>query len=74
MRARTGKAARLTSVGFDKDVNDIPEDPAIAAAEKAAHEAAAKEHAEAEAAKAAEQAENDKKVEEAVAAHDAPKE
>lgn len=34
MRARTGKAARLAAIAFDKDVNEIPEDPAIAAAEE----------------------------------------
>jgi large subunit ribosomal protein L19 len=35
MRARTGKAARLTGIAFDKKVNDIPGDPAIEAAKKA---------------------------------------
>lgn len=74
MRDRTGKAARLASVAFDKDVNDIPEDPAIAAAEKAAHEEAVKQHEAEAAAKAAEEAENDKKVAEALAAHEEPKE
>jgi large subunit ribosomal protein L19 len=28
MRARTGKAARLTGVDFDKSINDLPEPPA----------------------------------------------
>ena len=30
MRARTGKSARLAAVAFSKDVNEVPEDPAIA--------------------------------------------
>jgi midasin (ATPase involved in ribosome maturation) len=70
MRARTGKAARLTGVAFDKEVNELPEDPAIAAAEqKLKDEAAAAHKAEAEA-KAAEEAANEAKVAEAVAKHD----
>lgn len=74
MRDRTGKAARLTGVVFDKEVNDIPEDPAVIEAERLAKEEAAKEH-EAEAAKkAAEEAEAAAKVEAAVAAHDQAKE
>ena len=28
MRARTGKAARLTGIAFDKSINDLPEAPA----------------------------------------------
>ena len=40
MRARTGKSARLSAIAFDKDVNVVPEDPAIAiAAAKAEAEA-----------------------------------
>jgi hypothetical protein len=27
MRARTGKAARLTGVAFDSSVNELPEEP-----------------------------------------------
>lgn len=70
MRSRTGKAARLTGVAFDKAVNDLPEDPAIAAAEqKLKEEAAAAHKAEAEA-KAAEEAANEAKVAEALAKHD----
>ena len=70
MRARTGKAARLTGVAFDKDINELPEDPAIAAAElKLKEEAAAAHKAEAEA-KAAEEAATEAKVAEAVAKHD----
>ena len=77
MRARTGKAARLASVDFDKNVNEVPEDPAVLEAERLAKEEAAKEHAAAEAAKAAEDAEAEAKVEAAKAAHaeaEAPKE
>ncbi len=70
MRARTGKAARLAAVDFDKDVNEIPEDPAIAEAEKKAKEEEAAEHAAAEAAKAAEEAEAEAKVEAAKASHE----
>lgn len=70
MRARTGKSARLSSVGFDKTVNDIPEDPAVLEAERIAKEEAAKEHAEAEAQKAEEEAKNEAKVEAAVASHE----
>lgn len=70
MRARTGKAARLAAVEFNKGVNEIPEDPAVLEAERLAKEEAAKEH-EAEAAKkAAEEAEAEAKVEAAKAAHD----
>lgn len=70
MRARTGKSARLAAVDFNKDVNDIPEDPAVLEAERIAKEEAAKEH-EAEAAKkAAEEAEAEAKVEAAKAAHE----
>lgn len=41
MRARTGKAARLTSIDFDKSINDLPEAPAPveAAAEESTEEA-----------------------------------
>lgn len=70
MRARTGKAARLTGVAFDKGVNELPEDPAIAAAEQKLKDDAAAEHAAAEAAKAQEAAETEAKVEAAVASHD----
>jgi large subunit ribosomal protein L19 len=70
MRARTGKAARLTGVDFDKNVNEIPEDPAVLEAERVAKEQAAKEHEEGEAKKAADEAEAEAKVEAAKAAHD----
>lgn len=69
MRARTGKAARLAAVDFNKDVNEIPEDPAVLEAEKKAKEEAAAEHAAAEAAKAAEEADVETKVAAAEAAH-----
>lgn len=70
MRSRTGKAARLTGVAFDKNVNEVPEDPAILEAERLAKEEAAKEHEAAEAAKAAEEAEAEAKVAAAQAAHE----
>ena len=70
MRARTGKAARLTGVAFDKAVNELPEDPAIAAAYQKLKDEAAAEHAAAEATKAAAEAETEAKVEAAVASHD----
>lgn len=70
MRARTGKAARLTGVNFDKSVNEVPEDPAVLEAERLAKEEAAKEHEETAAKKAAEEAENEAKVEAAKAAHE----
>lgn len=70
MRARTGKAARLTGVVFDKAVNELPEDPAIAAAEQKLKDEAVAEHEAAEAAKAAAEAETEAKVEAAVASHD----
>ena len=70
MRARTGKAARLTGVAFDKAVNELPEDPAIEAAAQKLKDEAAAEHAAAEATKAAAEAETEAKVEAAVASHD----
>lgn len=45
MRARTGKAARLAAVAFDRDVNEVPEDPAIIEAELKAKEEAAHDEA-----------------------------
>ncbi len=73
MRARTGKAARLTSVGFNKDVNEVPEDPAIAEAEAKAKAEAAKEHEAQAAQKAAEEAEAEAKVEAVKTAHEEAK-
>lgn len=69
MRDRTGKAARLAAVDFDKNVNEIPEDPAVLEAERKAKEEAAAEHAAAEAAKAQEETEAEAKVAAAKAAH-----
>lgn len=40
MRARTGKAARLSAIAFDKDVNEIPEDPAVLKAQAEAEKEA----------------------------------
>lgn len=70
MRARTGKAARLAAIAFDKEVNEIPEDPAVLEAERRAKEEAAAEHEAQAAKKAAEEAEVEAKVEAAKAAHD----
>lgn len=71
MRSRSGKSARLSVVDFDKNaVNEIKEDPKIAAAEaelKAQKEA---EHKAKEAEKAVEEAANEAKIAEAMAAHD----
>lgn len=71
MRERTGKSARLLGLDFDrKAVNEI-RDEAAEAEETKLHEETAKA-AEAEAAKkAAAEAENETKVSEAVAKHDA---
>jgi large subunit ribosomal protein L19 len=70
MRARTGKAARLTGIAFDKAVNELPEDPAVLAAEQKLKDEAAAEHKAKEAEKAKEDADNEAKVAEAVAKHD----
>jgi large subunit ribosomal protein L19 len=69
MRERTGKAARLTSVDFDRQtVNEVRDVKAEEEAAKLAAEKAAEAEAEA-AKKAAEEAERDAKVQAAVAAH-----
>lgn len=74
MRSRTGKAARLTGVDFDRDAVNTIRDEAAEAEEAKLHEEAAKA-AEAEAAKkAAEEAETQAKFEAATAAHDETKE
>lgn len=71
MRSRTGKAARLTGVEFDREAVNTIRDEAAEAEEAKLHEEAAKV-AEAEAAKkAAEEAETQAKFEAATAAHDA---
>lgn len=73
MRDRTGKAARLTGVDFDRDsVNTIVDKKAEEEAAKLAEETA--KAAEAEAAKkAAEEAELDKKAAEVTARHEEAK-
>lgn len=70
MRDRTGKAARLTSVDFDKRaVNDIHDTKAEEEETKLAEEKAAAAEAEAQA-KAAEEAEREAKVQAALAKHE----
>jgi len=71
MRERTGKAARLTGVEFDREaVNTIHDAAAEAEEEKLREETAKAAEAEAET-KAAEEADREAKVAEAVAKHDA---
>lgn len=73
MRNRTGKAARLTSVDFDrKAVNDIHDAKAEEEEAKLAEETAAAAETEARA-KAAEEAAREAKVQEALAKHDEAK-
>lgn len=70
MRERTGKAARLTGVEFDRDKVNTVRDEAAEAEEAKMKEEAAKV-AEAEAAqKAAEEAKQEAKAQAALAAHD----
>jgi large subunit ribosomal protein L19 len=70
MRERTGKAARLTGVDFDRDAVNTVRDEAAEAEEAKLHEEAAKA-AEAEAAKKAEkEAKLEAKAQAALAAHD----
>lgn len=74
MRSRTGKAARLTGVDFDREAVNTIRDEAAEAEEAKLREEAAKV-AEAEAAKkAAEEAETQAKFEAATAAHEEAKE
>jgi len=74
MRVRSGKSARLTGQGFDREsVNTIEEDPAIAAAEAEMKAKAEAEHEAEQAAKAEEEAKEEAKVQAALAAHDAAK-
>jgi large subunit ribosomal protein L19 len=74
MRSRTGKAARLTGVDFDREAVNTIRDEAAEAEEAKLHEEVTKV-AEAEAAKkAAEEAETQAKFEAATAAHDEAKE
>lgn len=70
MRARTGKAARLTGVEFDREAVNAVRDEAAEAEEAKLHEQAAKEAETKAAEKAKEEAAADAKVEEALKAHD----
>lgn len=72
MRDRTGKAARLTGVDFDKSINDIRDLDAEAEEAKLAEETAKAAEAEA-AAKAAEEAALEAKAAEVAARHEAAK-
>lgn len=70
MRNRTGKAARLTGVDFDKNaVNSVHDEAAEAEEAKLREQVAAEAAAKAEA-KAAEEAANEAKVAEALAKHE----
>lgn len=70
MRERTGKAARLSNVEFDREAVNTVHDEAAEAEETKLKEEKAKEAAEKAKAKAAEDAENEAKVAAAMAAHD----
>lgn len=71
MRNRTGKAARLTGVDFDRNaVNSVHDEAAEAEEAKLREQVAAEAEAKAEA-KAAEEAANEAKVAEALAKHEA---
>jgi large subunit ribosomal protein L19 len=71
MRERTGKSARLSSVGFDsKAVNDIEDEQALAVEEKI-HEEAEEEHEVAAAKKAEVEKEAEAKVESILKSHEA---
>ncbi len=72
MRDRTGKAARLTGVDFDKSVNDIHDVAAEAEEEKLKEETAAAAEAELET-KQAEEAELEAKAAEVAARHEEEK-
>lgn len=69
MRERTGKAARLTSVDFDRESVNAVHDEAAEAEEAKLKEEKAKEAAAKAEAKAKEEAENEAKVAAAMAAH-----
>lgn len=70
MRERTGKAARMSAVAFDRRaVNDIHDSKAEEEEAKIAEEKAAEAEAEAKA-KAAEEAEREAKVQAAIAKHE----
>lgn len=72
MRNRTGKAARLSSVDFDREAVNAVHDEAGEAEEAKLKEEKAKEAAAKADAKAQEEAENEAKVAAAMAAHDQP--
>ncbi len=72
MRQRTGKAARLSSVDFDRDSVNAVHDEAAEAEEAKLHEEKAKEAAKKAEEKAQEEAANEAKVEAALASHDQP--
>jgi large subunit ribosomal protein L19 len=74
MRSRTGKAARLTGVDFDRDAVNTIRDEAAEAEEAKLHEEVSKAAEEEAAKKAAEEAETQAKFEAATAAHDEVKE
>jgi len=69
MRARTGKSARLTSVDFDRSINDI-KDEAVEAEEAKIKEETAHEAEAHQAEKEAKEAELEAKAEEAISARD----
>lgn len=70
MRERTGKAARLTGMDFDRQAVNSVHDAAAEAAEAEAAAAKASEAAEKEAAKAAEEAAREAKVAAALQSHE----
>lgn len=70
MRERTGKAARLSSVDFDRNAVNAVHDEAAEAEEAKLKEENAKEAAAKAEEKAKEEAENEAKVAAAMAAHD----
>lgn len=68
MRTRTGKAARMTSLGFDRSINDVRDEEAEKEEEKLKEEAAKAAEAH-QAAEAEKQAELDAKAAEVEARH-----
>lgn len=70
MRERTGKAARLSNVDFDRDTVNAVHDEAAEAEEAKLHEEKAKEAAVKAETKAKEEAEAEAKVAAAMASHD----
>ena len=70
MRQRTGKSARMTGVGFDREAVNAVHDEALEAEEAKLHEQKAAEAAAKAEAKAAEQAELDAKAAAVLASHE----